>query len=408
MFLNFFYSLKTHGIPVSLHEYLTLMEAMKQNLASFRVDEFYALSKTIMVKQEAHLDKFDQIFGMHFKGMELIPDDFFTRQFSADWFKDYMKRHLSDEEREKIEKLGGLDALMERFKELLEEQQEKHSGGNKWIGAGGTSPFGANGYNPEGFRIGQEGSGNRSAIKVWDKREFKNLDDTIELDTRNIKLALKRLRHFTREGLPVELDLDDTIKKTSKNAGMLEISMVPDKKNRVKVLMLMDVGGSMDDHVEMCGRLFSAAKHEFKHLEFYYFHNLVYENVWKDNRRRWDERLPTLELLYKYNRDYKVIIVGDAAMSPYELYYSGGSIEHNNEESGIAWLRQLKKHFKHMIWINPLPEYSWDFYETVTRLREFTGNRMFPMTLDGLVKAMQCLKNNKRVYKNQVWGEKDL
>ncbi len=405
MFLNFFYSLRTHGIPVSLHEYLTLMEALKKNLAKYSVDEFYALSKTIMVKTETHLDRFDKVFGMHFQGMEAIPDDFFTKQFPKSWFSDFMKRELSDEEREAIEKLGGLDALMDRFKELMEEQKEKHSGGNKWIGAGGTSPFGAYGSNPEGFRIGQEGSGSRSAIKVWDKREFKNLDDKVEIDTRNIKLALKRLRHFTREGIPTELDINDTIKRTSQNAGMLDISMVPDKKNRVKVLLLMDVGGSMDDHVELCGRIFSAAKHEFKHLEFYYFHNLIYDHVWKDNKRRWDERMPTLELIYKYNRDYKVIIVGDAAMSPYELYYTGGAIDHNNDESGLAWMQKLKNHFKDMVWINPIAEYSWDFYETTIRLREFTGYRMFPMTLDGLVKAMQCLKNSKRTYKKQIWSE---
>ncbi len=404
MFLNFFYSLRQHGLPVSLHEYLSLMDALHKGVIGYRVEEFYALSKAILVKQEGHLDRFDQIFGQYFKGMEAIPDDYFLKKIPEDWLRQHLLSQLSEEDKAALEKLGGLDALIERFKELLEEQREQHAGGNKWIGTGGTSPFGAMGYNPEGFRMGPESAGNRSAIKVWDRREFKNLDDQVELNTRNIKLALKRLRHFTREGIPTEIDLDDTIRKTSENAGMLDIKLVPSKQNRVKVLLLMDVGGSMDDHVELCARLFSASRHEFKHLEYYYFHNCVYETLWKDNHRRYQENIPTLELLHKYNRDYKLVFVGDAAMSPYEIYYKGGSVEHYNDEAGISWLRRLSRHFPNLIWINPNPEYTWDYYESTAILREYTGMRMFPMTLDGLNRAMKCLKNPKLTYKNQVWS----
>lgn len=407
MFLNFFYSLRKHGLPVSLHEYLNLMDALKKGVVAYQIDDFYALCKTVMVKQENHLDRFDLIFGEYFRGMEAIPDDFFTQKIPEDWIKQHLLNQLSEEEKAQLEKMGGFDALMERFKELLKEQRERHQGGNKWIGTGGTSPFGSMGYNPEGFRIGAESAGNRTAIKVWDQRQFKDLDDKVELNTRNIKLALKRLRHFTREGAPTELDLDDTIKRTSENAGMLDISLVPSKQNRVKVLMLMDVGGSMDDHVQLCSTLFSAAKHEFKHLEYYYFHNCVYESLWRNNARRYQESTPTLEVLHKYNRDYKLVFVGDAAMSPYELYYRGGSVEHYNDESGIDWLRRLSAHFPNMIWINPNPEYSWAYYESTAMIREFTGMRMFPMTLDGLSRAMKCLKNPKLIYKNQVWSQED-
>ena len=405
MFLDFFYALKKHGLPVSLHEYLTLMEALKQQLIDYHLDDFYALSKTVLVKQEGHLDRFDQIFGHYFKGLEAIPDDFFSTKIPSEWLRRQLMKELSEDEIAAIEKMGGFDALMERFRELLKEQRERHGGGNKWIGTGGTSPFGAYGYNPEGFRIGQEGSGQRKAIKVWDKRSYRNLDDSVELNTRNIKMALKRLRHFTREGLPTELNLDDTIRKTSENAGVLDIAMQASKKNRVKVLMLIDIGGSMDEHIDLCTRLFSAARHEFKHLEYYYFHNCIYESVWKDNRRRFSERIPTLELIHKYNRDYKLIFVGDAAMSPYEIYYRGGSVEHYNDEAGIVWLGRLKDHFKNIVWINPMAEYSWDYYESTAMLRAFTGDRMFPFTLDGLTRTMKCLRNNKLVYSNRVWGE---
>ncbi len=404
MFLNFFFELRKHGIPVSLHEYLGLLEALKKGVIDYSLDEFYALSKALFVKHEAHLDRFDLIFGHLFEGLDAIPDDFFTASIPEEWLKNYLKTQLSEEELARIEKMGGLEALMERFEALLSEQREAHSGGNKWIGTGGTSPFGNGGYNPEGFRVGGEG-GNRKAIKVWNQRAFRNLDDRVELHTRNIKLILKRLRILTREGIPNELDLDGTIRKTSENAGMLDIAMHPSRKNRVKVLLLMDVGGSMDLHVSLCEQLFSAARWEFKHLDFFYFHNCVYESVWKDNRRRFREKIPTLELIHKFGSDYKVIIVGDAAMSPYEIFYSGGSVEHYNDEPGIKWLRRLSDHFKHLIWINPLPEYEWDYYESVNLLRQYTGNRMFPMTVNGLTQAMKCLKNRRQTYENQVWEE---
>lgn len=406
MFLTFFYALRQHGLSVSLHEYLMLMEGLQKEVCERTVDAFYALSKAIFVKQESQLDRFDMLFGEFFKGLEAIPDDFFTTQIPPDWLERFFKNELSAEEREQLEKLGGLDVLMERLQELLQEQKEAHSGGNKWIGTGGTSPFGHGGFNPEGFRIGGEGK-NINAIKVWNRREFRNLDDRVELNTRNIKLILKRLRILTRDGLPTELDLDTTIRKTSENAGVLDIAMQASKKNKVKVLLLMDVGGSMDEHVALCEQLFSAARWEFKHLEFFYFHNCLYESVWKNNKRRRSERTPTLELIHKFNSDYRVIIVGDAAMSPYEIYYRGGSVEHYNDEAGITWLRRLRTHFKNLVWINPLPEYEWDYYESTQMLRAFTRNRMFPMTIDGLTQAMRCLRNPKHTFNNQIWGEMD-
>lgn len=394
MFLDFFYLLRNDGIKVTLHEYLSLLEAVKKGLANYNLDDFYALSKTILIKHENQLDRFDQLFGQYFQGMEAIPNDFFD-QIPEDWLRKNIVNNLSEEEKAMIEAMGGMDKLMERFKELMKEQNERHEGGNKWIGTGGTSPFGAYGYNPEGFRIGQEGSRNRRAIKVWDKRNFADLDDSVELDTRNMKMVMKRLRELTREGMEDELDMDSTIRKTSENAGMLDIKMQATKKNRVKVLMLMDIGGSMDDHVELCSRLFSAARHQFKHLEFYYFHNCLYESVWKDNSMRYDERIPTWDLLNKYNKDYKVIFVGDAAMSPYEIVAQGGSVEHNNPESGHVWLERIKEHFPHHVWINPNPEYSWEYYQSTQILQEIFEYRMFPMTLSGLQKAMKALKDTK-------------
>jgi uncharacterized protein with von Willebrand factor type A (vWA) domain len=405
VFLTFFHSLRENGIPVSLHEYLTLLRALKAEVIGYSIDEFYALCKTIMVKNEAQLDRFDQVFGAYFKGIEMISDDLLETRIPRGWLEKILSRHLSEEEKEAIKKLGGLDALMDRFRELMEEQKERHGGGNKWIGTGGSSPFGAGGYHPEGFRMGPESAGNRTAIKVWHKREFKNLDGDVELNTRNMKLLLKRLRLLTREGLPTELDLDDTIQKTSKNAGFLDISMVPSKQNRVKVLLLMDIGGSMDDHVALCAQLFSAAKYEFKHLECYYFHNCLYESVWKDNNRRFQQKIPILELIHKYNRDYKLIFVGDAAMSPYEIFYKGGSVEHYNDEAGIVWLRRMKAHFSNMIWVNPNPEHDWSFYESTAILREYTDNRMFPMTVNGIKAGIKCLKNKNLKYNNETWGK---
>lgn len=394
MFLDFFLLLKQSGLPVSIREYLTLLEAMQMGVGEFSVDDFYFLSRSILVKKEENLDRFDQLFGHYFKGMEYIPADQF-REIPEDWLRKNLERMLSPEEMAQIEAMGGLDALMERFKELLKEQQERHEGGNKWIGTGGTSPFGAYGYNPEGFRIGQEGSRHRRAVKVWDQRQFRNLDGDIELNTRNIKLALKRLRIFTREGSRDELDMDGTIRKTCDNAGMLDLEMVPSKQNRVKVLLFFDIGGSMDDHIRECEELFSAARHEFKHLEYYYFHNCLYESVWKDNHRRHSERIPTWEVLNKYNRDYRVIFVGDASMSPYEIVYRGGSVEHFNDEPGVDWLRRILDHFPHCIWLNPVQEEYWHFTQSTLMINELWEDRMFPLTLTGLSDAMRTLKDGK-------------
>jgi uncharacterized protein with von Willebrand factor type A (vWA) domain len=390
MFLDFFYLLKQNGIPVSLREYLDLLEGVQQEVSGPSIDEFYYLAKATLVKHEGQLDRFDVLFGQYFRGkqggnfevLNSVPED---------WLRKHFERELTDEEKAMVESLGGLEKLIERFKKIWDEQQEQHEGGNKWIGTGGTSPFGNSGYNPEGFRIGGEG-GNRRAIKVWEQRRYQNLDDQLELNTRSIKLALRQLRILTREGRPTELDLDGTIRKTSDNAGMLDIKMVPSRKNRVKVLMLLDIGGSMDDHVRTCSELFSAARYEFKHLEHYYFHNCLYEYVWKDNRRRFSERIPTWQLLHSYPKDYKVIFVGDAAMSPIELTHQGGSVEHWNEEPGFTWLQRVKEQYPAMAWINPTPQRYWDFYESTQMIRQFVEDRMFPLTLQGLGDAMKELK----------------
>jgi len=379
------------------------MEAMDAGVIDFSVDTFYALSKAIFVKAENQLDTFDKVFGAWFTAGMSIPVENLFSKIPSDWLQSDFFKNLTEEEKAKLEKYGDYDELMQRLKELMEEQKEKHEGGNKWIGAGGTSPFGNSGYNPEGHRIGGESAGNRTAVKVWEKRQYRNLRDNVEIDTRNIKVALKYLRQFSREGVPVELNLDETIKRTSQNAGMLDIAMQASKKNKIKVILLMDVGGSMDDHIAFCERMFSASRTEFKYLEFYYFHNCVYEYVWKDNNLRWNKKIPTLELTHKYSKDYKLIFVGDAAMAPYELYYTGGSIDHENEVAGIQWMQLLMDHFKDNIWLNPIAEPNWAFYQTIGMIRELFKNRMFPTTIEGLVKGMQCLKNNKRVYKNSVW-----
>ena len=395
MFLQLFYSLKHEGIPVSLREYLTLLEAIKVGLGE-TVDDFYSLARTILIKHEEHLDRFDAIFGQYVAGsMKLSTTD--LSKIQEDWLKYMAENNLSDEEKAMIEALGGLEELAKRFQELMEEQQERHQGGSKWIGTAGTSPFGANGYNPAGYRVGQAGSRNRSAVKVWDKREFKDLSDKEELNTRNLKMALRRLRVFTRQGHEEELDLDMTIKKTSKNAGFLEIEMVPERKNNVKVIILFDIGGTMDDHVEMCSKLFSAAKYEFKHLEFYYFHNCLYERLWKENRRRFNNISPTFDVMNKFNDDYRLIIVGDATMSPWEILHPGGSVEHNNPEAGLVWMERITKNFKHHVWINPNPEDMWEYSESTRILKQTVNDRMFPLTMQGLTKAMNMLKTaNKR------------
>ena len=397
MFINFFYLLRQHGIKTSIKEYLHLLEALKEGVIKPDLEEFYYLAKTVLVKHEGQLDGFDVLFGQYFEGKEGFNEDFW-KEVPEEWLRAELEKIISPEDLEAIEALGGLDALIERFKQLMDEQNERHEGGNRFIGTGGTSPFGANGFNTEGFRMGQDKSRHRNAIKVWDKRRFANLNDQMELNTRNIKLILKRLRILTREGMPNELDLDSTIRKTSENAGMLDIKMRPSRKNRVKVLLLLDIGGSMDDHVEMCSRLFSAARHEFKHLEYYYFHNCLYDHVWKDNRRRHAERIPTWELLNKYNKDYKVIFVGDAAMSPIEIMYKGGSVEYWNEEPGMVWLMRMKEHFPYLAWINPTPEYEWRYYESTYILRKYTDFRMFPMTLEGIQLAMKSLKDLRVKY----------
>lgn len=394
MFLDFFLLLKNDGLPVTIQEYLTLLEALDKDVVAYSVDDFYYLSRSILIKHEQYLDRFDRLFGRYFKGIETIDNEEFLK-IPEEWLRRNAKKVLTDEEKAMIKAMGGLDKLMERLRELMKEQRKRHEGGNKWIGTGGTSPFGAYGYNPEGIRIGQDESRNRRAVKVWDKREFKNLDDSVELDTRNMKMALKRLRVLTREGVDEEIDIEETIKKTSRNAGMLELEMVPAKKNNVKVLLFLDAGGSMDDHIEICARLFSAAKYEFKHLEYFYFHNCLYEKVWKDNGRRWDEVIPTFEVLHKYNSDYKAIIVGDAAMSPYELLYKHGSVEHNNDEPGFVWLDRLKNQYPDIAWLNPMPIEDWPYMETVQMLKKFMDGRMFPLTLAGLLKAVKALKNRK-------------
>lgn len=394
MFLDFFLLLKNDGIPVTIKEYLTLLEALDKDVVDHSVDDFYYLSRSALIKHEQHIDRFDQLFGHYFKGIELINNEEFMK-IPEDWLRRNFENMLSDEDKKLIKSMGNLDELMDRLREIMEKQKNRHQGGDKWLGTGGTSPFGAYGYNPAGIRIGQDGSRHRRAVKVWDKREFKDLDDSVELQTRNMKLALRRLRVLTREGQKDEIDLERTIEKTSKNAGFLELDMVPERKNNVKVIILFDIGGSMDDHVELCSRLFSAAKYEFKHLEFYYFHNCVYERLWKDNVRRWQEQIPTFEMLHKYNSDYKCIIVGDASMSPWELMYPNGSVEHHNEEPGFQWMQRIRDHFPYTVWLNPVPLEDWRWTESIGMLREFFEDRMFPLTLSGINDAVRALKDKK-------------
>jgi uncharacterized protein with von Willebrand factor type A (vWA) domain len=388
--LDFFFRIRDAGIPVSVKEYLTLIEALQRRVSSESVDNFYYLSRATFVKDEALYDRFDRTFGDYFNGLEALPDDF-LKNIPEEWLKKQLELSLSEEDKKLIESLGGWDKLMETFKQRLEEQQKRHQGGSKWIGTAGKSPFGAYGYNPEGIRVGQQGSRNRRAVKVWDKREYRNLDDSIELGTRNIKVALKRLRKFAREGAEEELDLDGTIRSTAKNAGYLDLKMVPERRNAIKVLLFFDIGGSMDDYVRSCEELFSAARTEFKHLEYFYFHNFIYESVWKDNRRRNNERIPISQILHKYPADYKVIVVGDATMSPYEITYPGGSVEHFNEESGAVWLKRVLDVYSKVAWINPTPKARWKYHESISITRELVDDRMFGLTLSDLEKAMKQL-----------------
>jgi uncharacterized protein with von Willebrand factor type A (vWA) domain len=390
MFTELFFELRRIGVPVSLNEYLTLMEVMERGIPEYSVDNFYYVSRATLVKDERHLDRFDQVFSRVFKGLE-APEGQIIQDIPEDWLKKLTEKYLTEEEKAKIEALGGWEELMETLKKRMAEQEKRHQGGSKWIGTAGTSPFGAYGYNPEGIRIGQEESRHRRAVKVWDKREFRNLDDKIELGTRNIKLALRRLRQFAREGAPTELDLTGTIKATANNGGFLDLKMYAERKNTVKILLFFDIGGSMDDHVKVCEELFSATRTEFKNLEFFYFHNCPYESVWKDNRRRHNERLDLWEVLNTYPPDYKVIFVGDASMSPYEITYAGGSVEHWNEEAGAVWLQRILETYKHAIWLNPQPARTWSHTPSIELLSQLMEDRMYPLTLDGLDKGMREL-----------------
>jgi len=389
MLIDFFYTLRAAKLPVSVKEYLTLLEALQRQVIAPSLDEFYYLARLSLIKDEKHYDKFDQAFGAYFKGVQQIVDA--SGEVPLDWLKKRMQRELSPEDKARIQALGGLDKLMERLKQLFDEQKGRHEGGSKWIGTGGTSPFGNGGFNPEGIRIGGESNGNRTAVKVWDQRTYRDYDDTVELGTRNIKVALRRLRKFAREGAAEELDLDDTIRSTAANAGWLDLKLVPERHNNVKVLMLLDVGGSMDDHIARTEELFSAAKSEFKHLEFYYFHNCVYDYLWRQNRRRHNERFETWDVLRKYPADYKLIFVGDATMSPYEVLQAGGSVEYNNKEPGAVWLRRFIDRFPHHAWLNPEPEAIWQYRQSISVIRQLFANRMYPITLAGLESAMRVL-----------------
>ncbi|MEK8087823.1 VWA domain-containing protein [Aquabacterium sp. A3] len=388
MLIDFFFALRSARLPVTIPEYLTLLEAMREGVIEPSVDDFYHLAKLTLVKNETHFDKFDRAFSAYFKGVSEAVD--LTKGIPLEWLRKHLEKELSPEEKAQIEAMGW-DKLMDRFKQLMEEQKERHEGGNKWIGTGGTSPFGANGYNPEGYRIGQERSRHRKAVKVWDKREFADYDDSIELGTRNIKVALRRLRKFARTGAAEELDLDHTIHATAANAGMLDIKMVPERHNAVKVLLLMDVGGTMDDHIHRVEELFSAAKSEFKHLEFYYFHNCVYDFMWRNNHRRYTEKIPTWDIIRKYNKDYKLIFVGDATMSPYEILEPSGSVEYNNDEPGAEWIQRLTHAFPSHAWINPEPPGVWPYRQSIDIIHRLVGGRMYPMSLQGLEAAMRLL-----------------
>ena len=389
MLINFFHGLKDAGVPVTPRELLDLLEGMTQHIAFGSMDEFYYFSRTCMVKDEKYFDRFDRAFGLHFKDLEAL-DDIIEALIPDDWLRSEFMKNLSDEEKEKIESLGGLEKLIEEFKKRLEEQKERHEGGNKWIGTGGTSPFGQEGYHPEGMRVGPNG-GNKKAVKVWDKRDFKNLDDSVELGTRNIKMALRRLRRFARTGAADELDLDDTIRSTARNAGYLDIKMVPERHNAVKVLLFFDVGGSMDPHVKVCEELFSATRTEFKHMEYFYFHNFIYESAWKNNIRRHNERTPLLDIMHKYSHDYKVIFIGDASMSPYEIAQPGGSVEHWNEEAGEVWMRRLRETYEKVIWINPVPQAEWEYTQSVAMTHRLMEGHMYPLSLKGLEEGMSYL-----------------
>ena len=395
MLTNFFFHLRDNNLKVNIREHLTLLEALDKEVVAYSTEEFYFLSRAIYVKHEQNLDLFDRLFGQFFEGVEQFQLEDFLK-IDDSWLINKLLNELTDEEKEAIKAVGGLEELLEKLKKTLEEQKERHEGGSKWVGTGGTSPFGNSGNNLAGVRIGgKDGSGNKTAAKVWDKREFKNYDDNLELNTRNTQMALRRLRILTREGVEDELNLNETIDRTCNNAGYLDIKMQASKQNRVKILLLLDVGGSMDDFIEECSMLFSSAKHQFKNLEFYYFHNCVYENLWKDNGRRYEDKISTWDVLNKYNKDYKVIFIGDASMSPWELSEPRGSVEHYNAEAGSVWLERFKDKFPNLVWLNPINDGYWQYTHTIQEIRKLSDNRMFPLTISGLEKAMKCLKNSK-------------
>jgi uncharacterized protein len=390
VFFSFFAELREAKVPVSLREYLTLMEAMQKRVAAFDIEDFYFLARTALVKDERHLDRFDRVFGHCFKGIETPADP--KTAIPDEWLRKIAERFLTEEEKQQIEALGGWEKLMETLRQRLAEQRSRHQGGSKWIGTAGTSPFGAYGYNPEGVRIGQQEGRNRSAVKVWDRREFRNLDDTVELGTRNIKLALRRLRQFAREGAAEELDLGGTVQSTAHNAGWLDLKLVPERRNAVKLLLFLDVGGSMEDHVRICEELFSATRSEFKHLIHFYFHNCVYDSVWRDSRRRHVEQVSVMELVRTYDSSYRIVVVGDASMSPYEIEKEGGSVERWNDEPGKVWLRRLFEAYPRAVWLNPVPEKHWTGTASIGMIRRISEDRMFPLTLDGIDRAMRRLK----------------
>ena len=390
MLLNFFDTLRRYKAPVSIREYLDLLEALKANLVFADREEFYHLARAVLIKDERHFDRFDRAFSAFFDGvdsLDMLPE----AMIPEEWLRKEFEKFLSEEEKAKVMSLGNFEELMKQFKERLAEQQKRHQGGNKWIGTGGTSPFGAYGFNPEGIRMGQDSGRNQSAVKVWDKREFRNLDDSVELGTRNIKVALRRLRKFAREGAQEELDMDDTIHSTARAGGMLDIKMVPERHNNVKVLVFMDIGGTMDAHVSVCKELFSAIKTEFKHLEFFYFHNFIYESVWKDNLRRHQDRTQTLDILHKFGEDYKVIFVGDATMAPYEVTEPGGSVEHWNEEAGSTWMLRFMEKYRKLVWLNPYPETHWEYTTSTDQILKLVDNRMYPLTVKGIEDGMRYL-----------------
>ena len=388
MLVDFFLHLKARQLPVSTNELLALLEALEARLVSGSLDDFYLLSRALLVKDEALYDRFDRAFGEYFKGIEALPG--FDVMVPEEWLELAARRHLSEADRLKIQKLS-YEKIFEQLKQRLAEQKERHAGGSKWIGTAGTSPYGHGGYNPEGVRIGGDSVGNRTAIKVWEQREFRNLDDSVELGVRNIKVALRRLRRFARKGAATELDLDATIAGTARNGGWLDLHLRPERHNAIKVLLFLDIGGSMDDHIQACEELFSAARSEFKHLEHFYFHNCIYEGVWKDNHRRHDRKLSTWDVIHTYGPDYKLIFVGDATMSPYEIARPGGSVEHWNEEAGALWLERLLNTWPHAAWLNPLPEEHWAYTQSIQMIQQLIGKRMFPLTIDGLERAMRQL-----------------